>query len=64
MTPPDDQSRIPGQDDGTTASAVSTTQERSEPLDPTTYAELREVTRPSALCTRWSIGSSPDRACG
>lgn len=43
MTPPDDQSRIPGQDDDTTASAVSTTQERSEPLDPTTYAELREI---------------------
>ena len=36
-------SRIPGMDDGTNASAISTTQVRQEPLDPTTYAELQEI---------------------
>jgi NADH-quinone oxidoreductase subunit E len=36
--------RIPGMDDGTNAGAVSTTQVEAEvPLDPTTYAELREI---------------------
>ena len=36
--------RIPGVDDGTNASAVSTTQVTAEtPLDPTTYAELEEI---------------------
>jgi len=36
--------RIPGVDDDTTASGVSTTQvARHAPLDPTTYAELQEI---------------------
>ena len=36
--------RIPGIDDDTTASSVSTTQvAREEPLDPTTYAELEQI---------------------
>jgi NADH-quinone oxidoreductase subunit E len=36
--------RIPGLDDGTNASGVSTTQVNAEaPLDPTTYAELEEI---------------------
>jgi len=36
--------RIPGVDDDTTASGVSTTQVvRHAPLDPRTYAELQEV---------------------
>ena len=39
----EDASRISGLDDGTTASAISTTQVRQEPLDPTTYAELQEI---------------------
>ena len=39
----EDASRISGLDDGTTASAVSTTQVRQEPLDPATYAELVEI---------------------
>ena len=38
-----DQDRIPGADDATTAAAVSTTQVRQEPLDPTTYAELEQI---------------------
>ncbi len=38
--------RIPGLDDGTNAAAVSTTQVAQEPLDPTTYAELRGDRRP------------------
>jgi NADH-quinone oxidoreductase subunit E len=38
-----DQDRIPGTDDTTTAAAVSTTQVRQEPLDPTTYAELEQI---------------------
>src|SRR4051812_20455574 len=38
------ENRIPGIDDDTTASAVSTTQVRAEaPFDATTYAELREI---------------------
>ena len=38
------ESRIPGVDDDTTASGVSTTQvARHAPLDPTTYAELQEI---------------------
>ena len=35
--------RIPGIDDGTNATAVSTTQVRQEPLDPAVYAELEEI---------------------
>ncbi len=36
--------RIPGVDDGTNAPAVSTTEvNREAPLDPATYAELREI---------------------
>jgi NADH-quinone oxidoreductase subunit E len=36
--------RIPGVDDGTNASSVSTTQVKAEvPFDPTTYAELEEI---------------------
>ncbi|SDS62210.1 NADH dehydrogenase subunit E [Nocardioides scoriae] len=35
--------RIPGADDATTASAISTTQTRAEPLDPATYAELEQI---------------------
>ncbi len=35
--------RIPGIDDGTNATAVSTTQVRQEPLDPTVYAELEAI---------------------
>src|SRR6476661_7045958 len=39
-----DDERIPGVDDGTNAAAVSTTQVEAElPLDPTTYAELKEI---------------------
>jgi NADH-quinone oxidoreductase subunit E len=38
------ENRIPGVDDGTNASAVSTTQVKAEaPFDPTTYAELEEI---------------------
>jgi len=38
------QDRIPGVDDKTTATAVSTTQVRSEaPIEPATYAELQEI---------------------
>ncbi|MEO5654216.1 MAG: NADH-quinone oxidoreductase subunit NuoE [Marmoricola sp.] len=44
MTPTDDQGRIPGIDDETTAAAVSTTQvERAERFDDATYAELVEI---------------------
>ncbi len=35
--------RIPGTDDGTNSAAISTTQVRQEPLDPTTYAELEAI---------------------
>jgi NADH-quinone oxidoreductase subunit E len=38
------ENRIPGVDDGTNATGVSTTQVRAEaPFDPTTYAELEEI---------------------
>jgi NADH-quinone oxidoreductase subunit E len=35
--------RIPGMDDGTNATAISTTQVRQEPLDPAVYAELEAI---------------------
>jgi NADH-quinone oxidoreductase subunit E len=35
--------RIPGIDDGTNATAISTTQVRQEPLDPAVYAELESI---------------------
>ena len=44
MSPDSTEGRIPGIDDGTSATGVSTTQVTQEaPLDPTTYAELEEI---------------------